>query len=39
MMGAVMNAPLAALTALLELTNTPDIILPAMIAHRCGNAD
>ena len=31
-MGAVMNAPLAALTALLELTNTPDIILPAMIA-------
>lgn len=32
MMGAVMNAPLAALTALLELTNTPDIILPAMIA-------
>ncbi|CAA0078398.1 H(+)/Cl(-) exchange transporter ClcA [BD1-7 clade bacterium] len=32
MMGATMNAPLAALTALLELTNTPDIILPAMIA-------
>ena len=32
MMGAVMNAPLAALIALLELTNTPDIILPAMIA-------
>ncbi len=32
MMGAIMNAPLAALTALLELTNTPDIILPAMIA-------
>ena len=32
MMGAVMNAPLAALTALLELTNTPEIILPAMIA-------
>ena len=32
MMGAVMNAPLAALTALLELTNTPDIILPGMIA-------
>ncbi len=27
-----MNAPLAALTALLELTNTPEIILPAMIA-------
>jgi len=32
MMGAVMNAPLAALIALLELTNTPDIILPGMIA-------
>ena len=32
MMGAVLNAPLAALIALLELTNTPDIILPAMIA-------
>lgn len=32
MMGAVMNAPLAALTALLELTNNADIILPAMIA-------
>lgn len=32
MMGAVMNAPLAALTALLELTNSPTIILPAMIA-------
>ncbi len=32
MMGAVMNAPLASLIALLELTNTPDIILPGMIA-------
>lgn len=32
MMGAVLNAPLAALIALLELTNTPDIILPALIA-------
>jgi CIC family chloride channel protein len=32
MMGAVLNAPLAAVIALLELTNTPDIILPAMIA-------
>ncbi|NRA42355.1 MAG: chloride channel protein [Pseudomonadales bacterium] len=32
MMGAVLNAPLAALIALLELTNTPDIILPGMIA-------
>ncbi len=31
MMGAVMNAPLASLIALLELTNTPDIILPGMI--------
>ncbi len=32
MMGAVMNAPLAALTALLELTHSPEIVLPAMIA-------
>lgn len=32
MMGAVLNAPLAALIALLELTNTIDIILPAMIS-------
>ena len=32
MMGAVMNAPLASLIALLELTHTPDIILPGMIA-------
>ena len=31
MMGAVMNAPLASLIALLELTSTPDIILPGMI--------
>lgn len=32
MMGAVVNAPLAALTALLELTNNPHIILPGMLA-------
>lgn len=32
MMGAVLNAPLAALTALLELTGNPNIILPGMIA-------
>lgn len=32
MMAAVLNAPLAALTALLELTANPNIILPGMIA-------
>ncbi|WP_372830819.1 chloride channel protein [Pontibacterium sp.] len=32
MMGALLNAPLAALIALLELTGNPNIILPAMIA-------
>jgi len=32
MMGAVLNAPLAALVALLELTGNPNIIFPAMIA-------
>jgi len=32
MMGATLNAPLAALTALLELTANPYIILPAMLA-------
>jgi CIC family chloride channel protein len=32
MMGAVLRAPLAALTALLELTGNPNIILPGMIA-------
>jgi chloride channel protein, CIC family len=32
MMGAVLQAPLAALTALLELTGDPDIILPGMTA-------
>ncbi len=31
MMGAVLNAPLAALMALLELTNNPNIILPGML--------
>lgn len=31
MMGAVLNAPLAALMALLELTNNANIILPAML--------
>ncbi|MFW6346481.1 MAG: chloride channel protein [Halomonas sp.] len=32
MMGAVLQAPLAALMALLELTHTPSIILPGMLA-------
>lgn len=32
MMGAVLNAPLAALAALLELTGNPNIIFPGMIA-------
>ncbi|WP_290703209.1 chloride channel protein [Amphritea sp.] len=32
MMGAVLNAPLAALIALLELTGNPNIIFPGMIA-------
>ncbi|MFC3283885.1 chloride channel protein [Litchfieldella rifensis] len=32
MMGAVLQAPLAALMALLELTHHPDIILPGMLA-------
>ncbi|WP_250656508.1 chloride channel protein [Alkalimarinus coralli] len=31
MMGAVLQAPLAALMALLELTNNPNIILPGML--------
>ncbi|WFM71394.1 chloride channel protein [Halomonas sp. CKK8] len=32
MMGAVLQAPLAALMALLELTHTPGIIMPGMLA-------
>jgi CIC family chloride channel protein len=32
MMGATLRAPLAALTALLELTGTPNVILPGMVA-------
>ncbi len=32
MMGATLNAPLAALTALLELTANPHVILPGMLA-------
>src|SRR5690554_7478401 len=32
MMGAVLQAPLAALMALLELTHNPNIILPGMLA-------
>lgn len=35
MMGATLRAPLAALTALLELTANPNIILPGMIAVAC----
>ncbi len=35
MMGATLRAPLAALTALLELTANPNIILPGMIAITC----
>ncbi|MCG6942176.1 MAG: chloride channel protein, partial [Thiohalocapsa sp.] len=35
MMGATLRAPLAALTALLELTANPNIILPGMIAIAC----
>ncbi|MEX0872110.1 MAG: chloride channel protein, partial [Aquisalimonadaceae bacterium] len=42
MMGATLRAPLAALTALLELTYTPGIILPGMLtiaaATICSNA-
>ena len=37
MMGAVLQAPLAALFALLELTADPDIILPGMTAVVCAN--
>ncbi|MGB1239667.1 MAG: chloride channel protein, partial [Pseudomonadales bacterium] len=37
MMAAVLNAPLAALAALLELTYNPNIIFPAMIAIVIGN--
>ncbi|MDX1654760.1 MAG: chloride channel protein, partial [Candidatus Competibacteraceae bacterium] len=32
MMGATLKAPLAALTALLELTNNPHVIMPGMLA-------
>lgn len=32
MMGATLQAPLAALTAVFELTNNPNIILPGMLA-------
>ena len=32
MMGATLHAPLAALTALLELTSNPDVIFPGMLA-------
>lgn len=35
MMGATLRAPLAALTALLELTANPNIILPGMVAVAC----
>ena len=36
MMGATLQAPLAALTAMLELTANPNIILPAMLALIAG---
>lgn len=32
MMGATLHAPLAALVAILELTNHPEVVLPAMVA-------
>jgi CIC family chloride channel protein len=32
MMGAVLNAPLSALTALMELTYSPTIVMPGMVA-------
>jgi len=37
MMSAILQAPLAALMALLELTNNPNILLPGMIAVVLGN--
>ena len=37
MMGATLNAPLAALTALLELTYNPHVILPGMLAIVAAN--
>lgn len=37
MMGAALQAPLAALMTLLELSNNPNIILPAMIIIVCSN--
>lgn len=37
MMSAVLNAPLAALIALLELTNNPHILLPGMLTIVIGN--
>ena len=38
-MGATLNAPLAALTALLELTANPHIILPGMLAIVAADID
>ncbi len=37
MMGAVLQAPLAALVALMELTHNPEIILPGMLAITVAN--
>lgn len=38
MMGALLQAPLAAITAIIELTRSPNIILPAMLCIICANA-
>lgn len=38
MMGALLQAPLAAITAVIELTRSPDIILPAMLMIVCASS-
>ena len=37
MMGALLQAPLAAITAVVELTRSPDIILPTMLIVVCAS--
>lgn len=37
MMSAALNAPLAALVAILELTNTPEVIMPSMLVIVCAS--